>query len=66
MCELFKCSDDKNMLDIHKSISCGAFMYLIGKPPNDQEYFIWFYEMYANVVKMTKLHWARKEHYELL
>lgn len=50
----------KAMSGLYKALSCGVYMYFMGKPPTEEEFRRWFMELYGDKVVLQKFHFAGK------
>lgn len=56
----------KAITGLYRAMSCGLFMYFMGKPPNEDEFKRWFQQLYGERVVLCKFHFAGKGFYQAM
>lgn len=54
----------KAMSGLFKAMSCGLFLYFMGKPPCEEDFKRWFSQLYGDKVALCRFHFAGKGFYQ--
>lgn len=56
----------KAITGLYKAMSCGLYLYFMGKPPSEDEFKRWFQELYGDKVVLCRFHFAGKGFYQAI
>lgn len=56
----------KAMAGLYRAMSCGLFLYFMGKPPSEEEFKKWFQQLYGDRVVLCKFHFAGKGFFQAM